>query len=137
MKTDKDQSPVIELDDVETFPRITNDGYYTLAMTDAKWVHPQMNRLKLWVKFEVAEGSCKGARLQRGFYLTEKSVKSLSYLCAAVGIKGKLKDPNQLVGKKLVAQVNIRKDSSRAMLIPEPILFLPLSKKWLGHDETD
>ena len=137
MIADKYRNPVIELYDVETFPRITSDGYYAVIITDARWVRPQTNRSNLWVRFEVVEGACKGAWLQRRFYLTEKSVKSISYLCAAVGIKGKLQDPRDLVGKNLTVQVNIKKDQRRGVFIPEPIFFLTLSEMKGGDDEAD
>jgi hypothetical protein len=128
MTTDKNNIPVIELIDVSDFPRITSDGYYPVVITHAQWEHPKTNRARLWVKFEVRDGPGKGAWLQRRFYQTEKSIRSLSYLCAAVGISGNLNDPRHLIGKELIVLVNLKNHRKRGTLIPEPNLFVPLGE---------
>ncbi|WP_419656035.1 DUF669 domain-containing protein [Desulfosarcina variabilis] len=135
MKSDETQFPVVELINVATFPRITRDGYYSMVITDAHWEHPKTNRPQLQIKFEVKEGPSKGARLHRRFYMTEKSLRSLSYLCAAVGIFGKLSDPHLLIGKELVALVNLKNGIRKGSPFPEPNQFVPLNSNTGGNRE--
>jgi hypothetical protein len=60
----------------------------------------------LEVEFEVCKGKNLGFRLKTGFGLNNKgAMYRLAYLCQAVGITGKLGDPDQLMGKKLKIRI--------------------------------
>ena len=110
------------------FPGSSVTVITTVIITHAQWEHPKTNRARLSVQFEVTEEPSKGAWLRRRFYLTEKSVRSLSYLCAAVGITGKLGDPQVLIGKELIALVNLNNRNQKGTFIPEPNQFVPINK---------
>ena len=84
---------------------ITNKGYYQAEIKD--WELKRVGEKQLLVvHFEVCSGKCEGSKLTAGFYIeTPKGIARLSHLCDALGIKGRLENPSQLMGKKVRVRV--------------------------------
>ena len=125
MKQNNDQFTPIKLPEVHFIQRITYPGYYNVEIKNA-WNKPNMGKPTLWVEFEVIAGKSKGARIRRKFYQTEDGIIPLAYMCSAVGITGKLEEPQLLVGKRLTVLVIMKQNKNTGSFYPEIKLFLAL-----------
>ena len=125
MKQNNDQFTPIKLPEVHFIQRITHQGYYNVEIKNA-WNKSNKGKPTLLVEFEVIAGKSKDARIRRQFYLTEDGIIPLAYMCSAVGITGKLEEPQLLVGKRLTVLVIMKQNKNTGSFYPEIKLFLAL-----------
>jgi hypothetical protein len=77
---------------------ISKKGYYIARIIDADF-QLRNGRQSLKVRFAVDRGKHQGFVVTTTFLNDFRSKVRLSYLCSAVGIRGELKSPGQLIGK--------------------------------------
>ena len=101
-----DFGPIKLIDTSKYMPK----GYRIGEITQAYYQFRKGQKV-LTMEFQVASGKYKGFKITNFFYLTRRGTVRLSYLCKAVGITGKLRSPNQLIGKRVKLLVKPEKQS--------------------------
>jgi hypothetical protein len=83
---------------------IKKKGYYDTEIL--KYIFENYRgKQKLTYYFKIIKGKHNGFTLSTSFYDTKPSNARLTYLCNSVGIFYELKDPNDLVGKKVKLRI--------------------------------
>ena len=101
---------------------IISNGYYICKISDA--THEIINgKQVIKVDFTVARGRCKGFRLSTKFFGgNPTSTARLSYFCAAVGVTGKLENPEQVTGKLVKLRVKVEQDEHKGRTYKKRII---------------
>ena len=100
---------------------IISDGYYICKISNV--AHEIINgRQVIKVDFTVARGRCKGFKLSIKFFGDKTSTARLSHLCAAVGVTGKLENPEQIAGKLVKVLVKVEQDEHKGRTYKKRII---------------